>query len=221
MRCLRLTRSCASSLTTPYLTSRSWCYPTTSAFVFLSLFLWYHYHPLAHIFFPSSQYCPYPFSLRSCTFVHFSHTFAVPLILSFLILSSLVTPLIHLNILISATSNLMPANCCFPKTVRRTIAALKPNRAALIKQANRAGYRAGCCSWGHMVTVVPELLSPRQWILGNILDNSQLSNRRQRDTTFPATLPMQLQERFQRAVQMSESSTPVQGARLPQRTLGA
>ena len=49
--------------------------------------------------------CPYHFNLLSCTFLDISPTFVVPLILSFLILSSLMTPLIHLNILISATSN--------------------------------------------------------------------------------------------------------------------
>ena len=49
--------------------------------------------------------CPYHFNLLSCTFLDISPTFVVPLILSFLIMSSLVTPLIHLNILISATSN--------------------------------------------------------------------------------------------------------------------
>ena len=48
--------------------------------------------------------CPYHFNLLSCTFLDISPTFVVPLILSFLILSILVTPLIHLNILISATS---------------------------------------------------------------------------------------------------------------------
>ena len=46
--------------------------------------------------------CPYNFKLLSCTFLDISPTFAIPLILSFLILSSLVTPLIHLNT-ISAT----------------------------------------------------------------------------------------------------------------------
>ena len=55
--------------------------------------------------------CPYPFYLLSCTFLDISPTFVVPLILSFLILSSLVTPLIHLNILISATSNFF--SCAF------------------------------------------------------------------------------------------------------------
>ena len=48
---------------------------------------------------------PYHFNLLSCTFSDISPTFVVPLILSFLIMSRLVTPLIHLNILISATSN--------------------------------------------------------------------------------------------------------------------
>ena len=49
--------------------------------------------------------CPYHFNLLSCTFLDISPTFVVPLILSFLILSILVTPLIHLNILNSSTSN--------------------------------------------------------------------------------------------------------------------
>ena len=55
--------------------------------------------------------CPYHFNLLSCTFLDICHTFVVPLILSFLILSGLVTPLIHLNILISATSNFF--SCAF------------------------------------------------------------------------------------------------------------
>ena len=54
--------------------------------------------------------CPYHFNLLSCTFFDITPTFVAPLMLSFLILSSLVTPLIHLNILISATSNLI--FCC-------------------------------------------------------------------------------------------------------------
>ena len=45
------------------------------------------------------------------TFLEISPTFVVSLILSFLIPSSLVTPLIHLNILISATSNFF--SCAF------------------------------------------------------------------------------------------------------------
>ena len=55
--------------------------------------------------------CPYHFNLLYCTFLEMSATFVVPLILSFLILSSLVTPFIHLNILISATSNF--SSCAF------------------------------------------------------------------------------------------------------------
>ena len=51
--------------------------------------------------------CPYHFNLLCCTFFDISPTFVVPLILSFLILSSLVTPLI----LISATSNFF--SCAF------------------------------------------------------------------------------------------------------------
>ena len=51
------------------------------------------------------------FNLLSCTFLDISPTFVAPLILYFLILSSLVTPLIHLNILISATSNFF--SCAF------------------------------------------------------------------------------------------------------------
>ena len=47
--------------------------------------------------------CPYHLSLPSCTYFDISTTLVDPLIYSFLILSSLVTPDIHLNILISAT----------------------------------------------------------------------------------------------------------------------
>ena len=50
-------------------------------------------------------------STYSCTFLDISPTFVVPLILSLLILSILVTPLIHLNILISTTSNFF--SCAF------------------------------------------------------------------------------------------------------------
>ena len=46
-----------------------------------------------------------------CTFLDNSPTFIVPLILSFPILSSLVTPLIHLYTLISTTSNFF--SCAF------------------------------------------------------------------------------------------------------------
>ena len=54
---------------------------------------------------PLLNTCPYHFKLGliSCTFLDISHTFAIHQIRSFLILPSLVTPLIHLNTLISAT----------------------------------------------------------------------------------------------------------------------
>ena len=55
--------------------------------------------------------CPYHFNLLSCIFLDVSPTFVVTLILSFLILSILVTPLIQLNIIISATSNFF--SCAF------------------------------------------------------------------------------------------------------------
>ena len=47
--------------------------------------------------------CSYHFKLFSCTFLDIFPTFSIPLILSFPILFSLVTPLIHLDHLISAT----------------------------------------------------------------------------------------------------------------------
>ena len=49
--------------------------------------------------------CPYHFNLLSYTFLHISPALGVPLILSFHILSNLLTPNINLNILISTTSN--------------------------------------------------------------------------------------------------------------------
>ena len=55
--------------------------------------------------------CPYHFNLLSCTFFVISPTFVVHLILSFLILSSFVTPHIHRSILISATSTFF--SCAF------------------------------------------------------------------------------------------------------------
>ena len=62
---------------------------------------------------------PYHFNLFSCTFLDISHTLVVLLILSFPILSSLWTPLIHLNVLISATSNVVLANSCSSRTVEQ------------------------------------------------------------------------------------------------------
>ena len=55
--------------------------------------------------------CPYHFDLLSWTFFVIPYTFVVPLILSFLILSSFVTPHSHRSILISATSDLF--SCAF------------------------------------------------------------------------------------------------------------
>ena len=70
------------------------------------------HHSLAYVFVFPSQYMPmYNFNLLFCTFMDISPTFVVPLILSLLMLSSFVTPLIHLNILISATSNFF--SCAF------------------------------------------------------------------------------------------------------------
>ena len=63
----------------------------------------YNHHSLAHTFFFSSQYMTIPLQTTFMHFLDISPTFAIPLILSFLILSSLVTPLIHLNTIISAT----------------------------------------------------------------------------------------------------------------------
>ena len=78
------------------LTSHSWCYPTTSALAFLSF-----YSPAP----PSPSLSCLRIRLlfsSQCMLIPLQHlgspTFVLPLILSFLILPSLVTPLIHLNI---------------------------------------------------------------------------------------------------------------------------
>ena len=96
-------------LTILSLTRHSWCYPTTFG---LPLLLFpsttIPITPLPTYSSSLLETCP---CLLSCTFLDISPTFVVPLILSFLILSSLMTPLIHLNILISATSNFF--SCAF------------------------------------------------------------------------------------------------------------
>ena len=51
----------------------------------------HHHRSLAYVFVFSSQYMPYHFNVLSCNFLDMSPTFVVPLILSFLILSSLDT----------------------------------------------------------------------------------------------------------------------------------
>ena len=107
MRRLHLARSCVSSLDNS-LSNKSFLmlsnrlpfglplllFPGTS----IAITLLHTYSSSLH------STCPYHFSLLSCTFLDISPTFVVPLMLSFLILSSLMTPHIHLNILISAVS---------------------------------------------------------------------------------------------------------------------
>ena len=114
VRRLHLDRSCASSSDNPL---------SDKSFLMLSIHLRFGLPLLlfAGISIPNTLFptyssslletCPYHFNLLSCTFLDISPTFVVPLILSFLILSILVTPLIHLNILISATSNFF--SCAF------------------------------------------------------------------------------------------------------------
>ena len=114
VRRLHLDRSCASSSDNPL---------SDKSFLMLSIHLRFG---LPLLLFPGTsipdtlfptysssllETCPYHFNLLSCSFLDISPTFVVPLILSFLILSILVTPLIHLNILISATSNFF--SCAF------------------------------------------------------------------------------------------------------------
>ena len=89
---LNLTQSCASSPDNS-LSDKS----------FLMLYMapsirYPHILPSSHLY-----TCPYHFKQFSCTFLDISPTFAIPLIISLLILSSLATPLIHLTILISTT----------------------------------------------------------------------------------------------------------------------
>ena len=101
MRLLHLARSCVSSLDNSF---------SEKSFLMLSIHFLFG---LPLLLFPCTSIaitllptysssllstCPYHFNLLSCTFLDISPTFVVPLILSFLILSSLVTPLIHLNI---------------------------------------------------------------------------------------------------------------------------
>ena len=109
MRRLHLGRSCASSSDNP-LSDKSFLMLSNHLRFGLPLLLF----PITVFPMYSSsllETCPYHFNLLSWTFLDISPTFVVPLILSFLILSILVTPLIHLNILISATSNFF--SCAF------------------------------------------------------------------------------------------------------------
>ena len=114
LRCLHLARSCASFLDNS-LSDKSFLMLSKHLRFGLPLLLFLGTSiPVTLLPKYSSSLlntCPYHFNLLSCTFLDISPTFVVPLILSFLILSSLVTPLIHLNILISATSNFF--SCAF------------------------------------------------------------------------------------------------------------
>ena len=76
--------------------------------------LYFNFHrPPSHVLFLSSHHMPIPLQPYFLNFLSDFPTFVVPLILSFLILSSCVTPHIHriCSIVISATSNLFP--CAF------------------------------------------------------------------------------------------------------------
>ena len=100
MRCLHLARSCASSPDNS-LSDKSFLVLSNHLRFGLPLFLFPGTSiPITRLLTYSSSIlntCPYHFNLLSCTFFDISPTFVVPLILSFLILSSLVTPLIHLD----------------------------------------------------------------------------------------------------------------------------
>ena len=114
MRRLHLARSCASSLDNS-LSDKSFLMLSNHLRFGLPLFLFLGTF-IATTLLPTYSSsllnaCSYHVNLRSCTFMDISPTFVVPLILSYLILSSLLTPLIHLYILISATSNLF--SCAF------------------------------------------------------------------------------------------------------------
>ena len=114
VRRLHLDRSCASSSDNP-LSDKSLLMLSIHLRFGLPLLL-FPGTSIPNTLFPTYsssllETCPYHFNLLSCTFLDISPTFVFPLILSFLILSILVTPLIHLNILISATSNFF--SCAF------------------------------------------------------------------------------------------------------------
>ena len=111
MRRLHLGRSCASSSDNP-LSDKSFLMLSSHLRFGLPLLL-FPGTSIPITLFPTYsssllETCLYHFNLLSCTFLDISHTFVVPLILSFPILSILVTPL---NILISATSNFF--SCAF------------------------------------------------------------------------------------------------------------
>ena len=89
-------------------------------------------------FFIYSQYMPIPLQP---TFLEISPIFLVPLIISFLILSSLVTPLIHLNILIPATSNF---NKIFNKIAIQRTTQMAVDKEAIICLSRVYSYSFKC-----------------------------------------------------------------------------
>ena len=105
MRRFQLIRHCVSSPDS-YVSDKSFLMLSNHLRFGLPLLL-FHGTSITITLSPSHYYVllngPYHFKLRSCTFWDISPTFAIPVIFSFLILSSCVTPLIHLNTLISAT----------------------------------------------------------------------------------------------------------------------
>ena len=122
MRRLHLAGSCASSLDNS-LSNKSFLMLSNHLRFGLPLLL-FPGTSIAITLLPTYSYsllntCPYHFNLLSCSSLDISPTFVVPLILSFLILPSLVTPLIHLNILISATSNFFFVLSSLPKSRHR------------------------------------------------------------------------------------------------------
>ena len=104
-----------------------------------------YHHSLVHTFFFFSQYIPVVLQPTFMHFFYISHTFVVPVIVSFLILSRLVTSLIHLIILISAISNLMPANSCSLRTVERL---MHSHRLERLSSSTQRGLPAKMCTTG-------------------------------------------------------------------------
>ena len=75
----------------------------------------HHHHSSTNKLFFSSQLIPtWTYFPVSPTLLDISPTFVVPLVLSFLMMSSLVIPHIHLNIVIYSTSNIFSALSSLP-----------------------------------------------------------------------------------------------------------
>ena len=95
MRRLHLTRSCTSSLDNS-LSDKSFLMLSNHHLLFPGPFTTITLFPTQPYYYSLLNTCSCHFNLLSCTFLDISLTFVVALILSFLILSSLVTALIHL-----------------------------------------------------------------------------------------------------------------------------